>query len=313
MRKTLSKYVDKLFFKKWIIGLCEGDIEEIIRSRNFNLNIHWLLRKPYNRFFGDPFPIQSKDGNIRVLLEEYEYRKDYGNISLIEFDTKLKEVTHKTLLDTKSHLSYPFVFNEKGKTYVFPESRQAGKLSCYEFDALNESMSFVKDILNYPLLDSTILKHNGKYWIFGTISENDKDYILLVFFSDNLLGPYIPHKSNPVKRGLDGTRSAGSFIEVDGEIYRPTQNCSEDYGMSIAINRLTEINEDKITEEPYMTISVKGRRSFRFSMYKIHTLNVLGKTILVDGMCWTFLPFNQLLNFFKGIFKSLNKRDHKIT
>jgi hypothetical protein len=304
MSVILSKVVDKLFFKKWIIGLCEGDINEIIRNKNFNLNINWLLRKPYDRFFGDPFPIQSENGDIRILLEEYEYKEDYGKISLLTFDSRLKEIKHKTLLDTKSHLSYPFVFNENNRTYIFPESRQAGKLTCYEYNSRDETMSFVKDILDYPLLDSTILKHNGKYWIFGTISENDKDYILLVFFSDNLMGPYIPHKSNPVKRGLDGTRSAGGFFEVDGEIYRPTQNCSEDYGMSIAINKVTEISENRFAEEPYMTISVRGKRSFRFSMYKIHTLNVHEKTILVDGMCWTFLPFNQLIKFFKGIFKS---------
>jgi len=57
MNKILSMYIDKLFFKKWIIGVCQGNIEDIIRSKTFDLKINWLLRKPYNTVYGDPFPI----------------------------------------------------------------------------------------------------------------------------------------------------------------------------------------------------------------------------------------------------------------
>jgi len=111
-----------------------------------------------------------------------------------------------------------------------------------------------------PLRDCTILKYEDKYWLFGILSEDEgKDYKLYVFFSDTLLGPYISHASNPLRNGLDGTRSAGNFIIVDGVIYRPTQNCKNGYGESITINKLTRLNEISVTEEPYMTISINKR------------------------------------------------------
>ena len=80
------------------------------------------------------------------------------------------------------------------------------------------------------------------------------NYKLNVIYSDSLLGPYIPHPDNPVKSGLNGTRSAGNFIEVDGIIYRPSQNSEKDYGESITINKVNELNEMNVVEEPYMTI-----------------------------------------------------------
>lgn len=303
MNRILSKYIDKLFFKKWIIGICHGNIEDIIRSKTFDLDINWLLREPFDKFYGDPFPVSFQDGNVKILLEEYDYSDDYGKISTMTFDRDFKKVNHRILLDTKSHLSYPFVFKENNKTYVFPEARKSGKLACYEYDSINESIHFKQNILDLPLLDSTILKHDNSYWIFGTLSENDTDYKLSVFFSDSLLGPYTPHPSNPVKSGLNGTRSAGSFIEIDEIIYRPTQNCEEEYGKSITINRVTELNQINVIEEPYMTICIDEKNRYSYGMHKIHTINVIDNIIVVDGMNWNFLPGNQLKKFVKSIFK----------
>ena len=229
-------------------------------------------------------------------------------------DKSFRQVNHKILLDTKSHLSYPFVFTENNKTYVFPEARKSGKLSCYEYDPVNESIYFYKNILDLPLLDSTILKHDDKYWIFGTLSENGTDYKLSVFFSDSLLGPYAPHPANPVKSGLNGTRSAGNFIEVDGIIYRPTQNCKKEYGESITINKVTELNEINVVEEPYMTICINKKNRYSYGMHKIHTINVMDNIIVVDGRHWTFFPIHQFKKFVRSILKlhRLRKAEEKL-
>jgi len=220
-------------------------------------------------------------------------------------DKRFKQKNYTVLLDTKSHLSYPFAINENNKTYIFPESRKNGKLSCYEYDPVSESIHFLKDILDLPLCDSTILKKAGKYWIFGTLNENESEYKLHVFFSDNLLGPYVPHPSNPVKSGFNGTRSAGNFIEVDGMIYRPTQNCEKEYGESITINKVTELNELNVVEELYMTICINKRNMNNFGMHTIHTINAMDDLIVVDGIRWTFSPITGLKDFF------INRRNER--
>jgi len=301
MNRILSKYSDKLFFKKWIIGICLDNINNIIRSKTFDPKINWLLTKSFDKFYADPFFVTSDDGNFNILFEEFPFDDDYGKISLLKLDKNLKQVNHKVLLDTKSHLSYPFVFIENNKTFVFPEAAKSGKLTCYEYDPVNESLNFLRDILDLPLRDSTIIKQNDKYWLFGTISEEGKEYKLYVFFSDSLLGPYNPHTGNPVKCGLDGTRSAGNFIEIDGVIYRPTQNCKRGYGESITINKLTQLNEINIVEEPYMNISINKKNRLNSGIHSVHTINLMDNAIVVDGEHWTFSPILQFKKFIRSI------------
>lgn len=291
--KIINRLVFELIYKKWIIGICHDNIKDIIRNKSFNPDINWISKKTFDKYYADPFHFTSEKGIFKIIVEDFTIEDDYGKIALLTFDENLQLINHKIVLDTKSHLSYPFVFKENDKIYVFPEAKQSGKLSCYIYDPIHESLIFLKDILEAPLLDSTILKHEGKYWILGTIGGNDNEYYLHVYFSNNLLGPYIPLPKNPVKSGLNGTRSAGNFIEVDGILYRPTQNCLKKYGESITINKVTEINEDNYSEEPYMTICINKKNRNNRRVNTIHTINVLDEVILVDGINWSFSPIRQ--------------------
>jgi hypothetical protein len=108
---------------------------------------------------------------------------------------------------------------------------------------------------------------------------------------------YTPLRSNPVKKGLNGNRAAGNFINVDGVIYRPTQNCSGMYGESITINRIKVLTENLFSEEPYMTIRINEVNRTEHNIHTIHTINSFNGLIVVDGMKWTFSPKDQWDNF----------------
>ncbi len=300
MKRLISKINYKFFFKKWVVGICRDNIKDIIRSKTFDPEINWILLKPFDRYYADPFFLIPKGENIKLLLEQFLFDDDYGTISLMTLDKDLNTINNKIILDTKSHLSYPFLFIDNNKTYIFPEAGKSGKLSCYEYDYVNESLNFCKDIIDMPLLDSTILKQNDKYWIFGSLNGTDKDYKLHIFYADSLLGPYIPHPGNPVNRGINGIRSAGNFIEVDGIIYRPAQNCQKEYGESITINKIIELNETNVVEEPYMTITINRKTKCNHGIHNIHTINVLDDIIVVDAIKWTFSPLDSLKEFIRN-------------
>lgn len=301
MAGFLSRYSDKLFFKQWTIGFCRGDISDIIRNRAFDPEIKWLPLDSFEYFIADPFFVSSGDGKMKLLFEELNFAENYGKIALMTLDGDFNRTNQKYLLDTGSHLSYPYVYYEDGKIYLFPEASKSGKLSCYLYDHVSESLSHLKDIIDMPLRDSTILKYNGKYWLFGIIARRDSDYKLHVFYSDSLLGPYTPHRNNPVRDSLDGTRPAGNFVIVDDVIYRPAQNCGNSYGESMVINRITELSEEKITEEPYLEIKVNRKRRSNRYIHSMHTLNQSGDIIVVDGELWTLAPLTQLKKFIGDI------------
>ena len=300
MYKFLSKIIDKLYVKQWQIGYCRGDIKEIIRSKTFNPDIHWLPLNSLDFFRADPFLLRTKEGKLSMLFENFVFDDFYGKIWVMNLDENFKQLNEKILLDTKSHLSYPFTYEEDGKIYFFPESAHSGKLNCYEYDPVNQSLMFIKEIMDLPLLDSTIIKYKNKYWLFGTLNGKFRHMKLYIYYSDSLLGPYKSHPQNPVKCSLNGARPAGNFIEVDGVLYRPSQNCENQYGESMTVNRVEVLNELEFHEETHMTITINKDNPHNDKVLTIHTLNVLDDLMVVDGIKWTFSPKNQWKNFLRN-------------
>jgi hypothetical protein len=300
MNKFLSRLYDKLFFKQWVIGFCRGDIKSVIRDKTFDRDINWSPLHNFDHFKADPFLFRANDNKLSVFYEEFSIRDGYGKISSMTVDDNFKIINHKVLLDTKSHLSYPFIYKENNKIFVFPEAAHSGKLSCYEFDPLENSLSFLKVIMDLPVLDPTILKYDGKYWLFGTLAGKDPHGKLYIYYSDNLLGPYTPHNENPVKDSKNGSRPAGNFINVDGVYYRPAQNCENQYGESITINKVNILNENRFNEEPYFLIHNKKNKTKNQKIFTIHTINFVDDIIVVDGMRWTFSPALQWKVFLRN-------------
>ena len=87
----ISVKKDKLFFKKWVIGIFQGNIKDIIRSKTFDPDINWLLIKSFDKFYADPFLLRSKEGESKILFEEYVFDDDYAKISLMTLDKSLRQ------------------------------------------------------------------------------------------------------------------------------------------------------------------------------------------------------------------------------
>jgi hypothetical protein len=295
----LKKYSDKLYLKQWGIGFLKGNIADIIRNKQNRLSFEWISLGNKTVSYADPFVFKTDDGRINILFESVSSYTLDGKISLMVCNNKLEPVFEKVVLDTNNHLSYPCVFKENGKIYVFPENAFSGSLNCYEFDTVNNLLINKREVIRHPLLDSTILRYQDKYWLFATMLGDTLNSDLHIFYSDSLFGPYLAHAGNPVKRQLNGSRPAGNFIEVDGAIFRPTQNCSNYYGESITINKITTLTTTKFEEEEYMIIEPNKTDEFN---YGIHTINVVDDIIIVDGQKGYFEPVQQLSRKLKNIF-----------
>ncbi len=288
MTGILAKYFSKFFIQQWIIGVARTDIKNIIQSKKFDPDIKWFPIQSKSDFSADPFVYKRKEGGYDILLEDYSFKDCCGKISLLELDENLNETDRKQLLDTGSHLSYPFIYEEGNRIFVFPEAGASGTLSCYEYDPVNKSLVFLQHVIDLPVLDSTIIKRDSKYWLFGTMRGSGADSELFVFFSERLTGPYKQHPKNPVKISITGARPAGNIIEADGILYRPSQNSKYTYGGSITINKINKLTETDFDEEFYMAINLNNKNKCNHGMHAIHTVNSAGNMIVVDGTKWRF-------------------------
>jgi len=307
-----SKYFSKLFVQQWIIGVARYRLEDMIRTKTFDPAISWFKEKDADKFFADPFLYQAADGRLSVLLEAYSHNEGYGKIVRVALDKDLQPAGYEPLLDTGSHLSYPFTYTENGTTYVFPESGSSGKLSCYTYDDKRNTVNWVKDIIREPLLDSTITRYRDRYWLFGTRKGKDADNKLYIYFSDQLLGPYTEHPQNPVKTGLTASRPAGQIIEVDGVLYRPSQNSRFTYGGSITLNKISRLDETGFDEDYYMTIEVNRKNRGNRGMHGMHTINHINGITVVDGTRWRFAPVTKLRQFIQKIKEKRSSRNRSL-
>ncbi|KAJ0982968.1 hypothetical protein J5N97_011223 [Dioscorea zingiberensis] len=121
------------------------------------------------------------------------------------------------VLDEEWHLSYPYIFSHEDQIFMLPESSKKGELRLYR--ALNFPLQWKleKVILKKPLIDSFIINYSGHYWLFGSDFSAfgaKKNGELEIWYSSSPLGPWEPHKQNPVHntdKSLGGSKCRQAF------------------------------------------------------------------------------------------------------
>ncbi|MGV9011807.1 MAG: glucosamine inositolphosphorylceramide transferase family protein [Flavobacteriales bacterium] len=262
--------------EEWNIGVLPHPISVLVQDEP-QVNVRWLPPPAEGQYRADPFGYEM-DGRLNVLYEKFD--QETGNASIARLrpkrDGDLKR--SRTMLEMAGHLSYPFVIEYEGRILVVPEQADTGCVELYALSAENEALVPECVLLEEPLIDPTLFPHQGRWWLFGTKAPLTGTE-LFVYYSDRLEGPYIAHRQNPVKSDIRSARPAGTPFTVDGELWRPGQDCSRTYGGRVALNRVTELSPELFAEE-----TVKFIGPFKGSWDKgMHTISAVGDVTLVDG------------------------------
>jgi hypothetical protein len=136
---------------------------------------------------------------------------------------------------------------------MVPESSHAGTIELYESTMFPYQWRLVKELMSgVSAFDTTLVRRNGLWWMFTNMRESlggPSDDELFLFYSDDLLGDHWePHPLNPIITDARTARPAGRIFELDGVLYRPSQDCSESYGYAVNINRVLEMDEKSYKE-----------------------------------------------------------------
>ncbi len=236
---------------------------------------------PRDRYWADPFPVRAEDGRSFLFFEEVCYKDLRGRILAMEIDPVRGAGAPFPVLERPHHLSYPHVFRWQGQYYMLPESSANGTVTlfrCVSFpDRWIEERVLLRDV---DAVDATIEEIDGCWWMFVNVAPyggGNRDELHL-FHAEAPLGPWTPHRRNPVKSDCRSARPAGRLFRRDGQLYRPAQNCAGAYGASIVVNRVDVLSKDDYREtavtEILPTWDPKARR--------VHTLNREDGIVVVD-------------------------------
>ena len=151
-------------------------------------------------------------------------------------------------------------------------------MSLYEYDEKAHKLVNPVVILDEALDDATICKVDGRYFLAATKMDSTRKNALL-YTSDSFKGRFKQLSDKPFEESIRCSRSAGDFFFVDGDCYRPTQDCDGGYGLATTVMKVDFQKDDMIKETEIFQIHPQKGKYDKC----LHTLNFFGNICVVDG------------------------------
>ena len=273
--KHVKKIYERIARDRWEIGFVEGGLDAVMGQEP--LKVNWLQHGFTDRWFADPFILKVTDDTIQVLVEEFEYQQKKGRIALLEVDRLSFQLKSRHIaLELDTHLSFPAIWRENGRVFVYPESWASGALCLYELRNGYCDINAKRVLCDELMADAIMTDCFGERRLFS-VTENDK---LRVYRFNKQSNRFVLLFVKPFSRAT--ARNAGDFFEYQGEVYRPAQVCDDHYGQAIEIQKVVRDGADNYCLVPYKKLC-SNHESLNYGM---HTLNSYGEVAVVDVRGW---------------------------
>jgi hypothetical protein len=251
------------------------DIKKDSGCYSTNFSSFKEIPSPQGIFWADPFVVAAND-YYYIFVEEFIYKSNKAHISVLKLDDKGNLLSSQRIIERPYHISYPFIFMIDATYYMIPETFKNRTIELYKCIDFPYKWEFDRNIMeNLSAADTTLFYYNNKWWLFTSLDQTDNisgcGTELFLFFTDNIFSDYWEsHPQNPIVSDGRTSRSAGKLFIHEGDIYRPSQDCSVRYGKGFNLNKVTKLNETEYDEtliskvEPVWDKKLKGTHTINF-------------------------------------------------
>ncbi len=287
---------------------------------------HLILRMPIEGlwkpkpvlFQADPFLFVKKD----ELFLFYELQYGFAPGQLVMKRTRdLKTWTNPVVvLREPFHLSFPYVFEDKGSVYMIPESEASSSIRLYKANSDLTSFTFVRTLLsqdyvsslNCNYVDSHIYKKEGVYYLFTSYMKEWKMTQELYFSHDLLNDEFRRHPSSPICISHEYGRNGGSLIVYDGKLLRVSQDCHKDYGDNVSLHEIIKMNESQYEEQLFARNIFSANSLFpdgghQMNIVKFHERYIYATDYKVNKWTWWHLVHSLCKKCFSKSMNLLHK------
>lgn len=282
----------------WNIGFIEEGLSDTLTNKK--PKIHWVKKCINDRWFADPFILDVTDSEIIILAEEFCYNVHRGRIARLVIDRKTyEEKSFEIILELPTHLSFPFIIRKNGKIYLMPENSASGCSTVYEYNDANRKVTPLHHIAEEPFADATIFELDGQSYLCTTMlpDSNSKSIKIYTLDKDDLkVVDSVATVEFPIVCG----RNAGEVFSVDGQFYRPAQDCTKCYGHGVILQKMT-IKEGKWVFED---VNRFYPNTFKYNQ-GLHTFNNYKGLIVIDARGFRNPIMGRLLTL---LFKLIGKK-----
>ena len=276
LRKRLTREQWILLFNLRNSDSGEGPEKTMYRYRE--------LTPPSDRIWADPHVIH-RDDRFYVFFEEMIIETNKGHLCVIEIDAAGNVSKAQKILEKPYHLSYPSIIETDNELWMIPESVSNNSVDlyrCIDFPLRWEHHRTLFE--NARMVDSTVCFHEGRWWLFANIESHRSmaghgwDELHIFHTDDFVSGQWQAHPMNPVISDVTCSRPAGPLYTENGKLFRPSQNCSFDYGYGFNISEIVTLTTDDYAETVIERITPHWRPDIIATHSIAHADN--GSTIL---------------------------------
>lgn len=256
MEKIKAIYQRLFHHDKWVIGVSSMEYSDLIEQGEITSPISWLEGK-FGQYIADPFVFKYQN-EYYLFYELFHYIAGDAQIAvsrLIKENNYWIMAESQVILDEPFHQSYPYIFSENDQIYCLPEQSEANCVKLYQavdFPLKWELKSILID--DFPVVDPTLFKHQGIWWLLATKGGGEQDSHLYAWYADSITGPWSGHQHNPVKTGFGQTRPAGAPFKLESGFYRPVQGFKRRYGDGLLIYKIEELSKSSFKESQVLDI-----------------------------------------------------------
>ena len=194
-------------------------------------------------WFADPL-LFANGGNVWLFVEAFNKKANKGEIGVFDIMDGKAQNFH-ILIQTPTHMSYPFVFKHQDEYYMIPETGAAGHIALYKAKNFPYDWEIDTILLEGSVYRDTTVINNGdgkltllSYKQEGTNRFNQKN-TFTVFSLDIEAKELIKVYEFIDKKKVN--RPAGPCFKANGKAYRVSQKCNRAYGEAMFVY---EINQD---------------------------------------------------------------------
>lgn len=238
-------------------------------------------------WFADPL-LFSDNGKTWLFVEAFNKKAGKGEIGFFEIIDG-EAVNFHLVIDTPTHMSYPFVFKYKDEYYMIPETGAARQIVLYKAKRFPDEWEIDTILLdNCVYRDSTIISEgNGLFKVIsykqeGTNRFNMKNTFTVFQLDMNskelsLISEFLDKKQK--------NRPAGPCFEYEGGLFRVSQKCNRAYGEAMFVY---EVNKDGLYKNDRVINQFDGSRILLPTGQKViltHTYSQAGGYEVVDYRC----------------------------
>lgn len=262
----------------WSIGVAVGPTLDALASPAPDVNPVLTRRDVTDvraEFVADPF-LHRAAGRWWLLFEVMNARRDAGEIAAASSTDLLTWRYQGIVLREPWHLSYPFVFEHAGDTWLVPESEAACRVELYRAVDFPWRWERHATLLSgAPYGDATLWEADGTWYL---IAASGGSATLRLFTAPDLEGPWREHPTSPVVDGGSRVARPGGRVVRgdDGRWVRFAQDATRRYGGGLeAVAFDLPLGSDGVRGEAVGRVGLVGPGDVaaRWTSRGLHTLD----------------------------------------